>query len=89
MYVDFPFRRMGVARAMLVHAEEQAQTSGFARIVLSTSILQRPALALYLSAGFTLLREERAQAASPKTVGQGIVRFHLEKRLPKSVPVQV
>lgn len=84
MYVDFPFRGRGIARAMLNHAELWAQAQGFGKIILSTSSLQRPALALYQSAGFTLLREEVATAASHKTVGGGILRFYLEKELPGS-----
>jgi putative acetyltransferase len=88
MYVDFPFRRVGLARAMLARAETEAQRRGFGRIILSTSALQRPALALYQSQGYTLLREEAATAASHKTVGHGIVRFHLEKDLPEIQPVQ-
>jgi ribosomal protein S18 acetylase RimI-like enzyme len=88
MYVDFPFRRVGLARAMLARAETEAQRRGFGRIILSTSALQRPALALYQSQGYTLLREEAAMAASHKTVGHGIVRFHLEKDLPEIQPVQ-
>lgn len=81
MYVDFPYRGQGIARAMLSHAENQAAIRGFDKIILSTSSLQLPALALYQSAGFTLLREEIATAASHKTVGAGILRFYLEKPL--------
>jgi GNAT superfamily N-acetyltransferase len=81
MYVDFAFRGRGIARAMLSHAEDWARTQGFGKIVLSTSSLQLPALALYQSAGFTLLREEIATQASHKTVGNGILRFYLEKPL--------
>jgi len=81
MYVDFPFRRMGVARALLTHAERQSRNHGFSRIVLSTSSLQRAALALYQSAGYVLLRQEIAVEASHKTVGHGILRFYFEKNL--------
>jgi GNAT superfamily N-acetyltransferase len=81
MYVDFAFRRSGIARAMLAHAEERARDSGFERIILSTSSLQLPALALYRSAGYELLREEIATEASLKTIGNGIRRFYLEKWL--------
>lgn len=81
IYVDFPFRRLGVARAMIAHAETCAKEYGFDRIVLSTSSLQRPALSLYRSAGFVLLREEIATTASHKTIGNGILRFHFEKSL--------
>lgn len=82
MYVDFPYRKMGIARTMLRHAEDWAWARGFGKIVLSTSSLQLPALALYQSAGYALLREEVATAASHKTIGNGILRFYLEKRLP-------
>jgi GNAT superfamily N-acetyltransferase len=81
MYVDFPFRRKGVGLALLAHAEQQARNHGFTRSVLSTSSLQRPALALYQSAGYVLLRQETAMQASHKTIGSGILRFYLEKNL--------
>lgn len=81
MYVDFPFRRQGIARAMLRHAESHAGRHGFDRIVLSTSSLQRPALALYLAGGYVLLREEIASSSSLRTVGHGILRYYLQKSL--------
>ena len=81
MYVDFPFRRSGIARAMLTHAEKHARQAGFARIILSTSSLQQPALALYRSAGFDLVREEIATLSSHKTIDNGIPRYYLDKRL--------
>jgi putative acetyltransferase len=81
MYVDFAFRGRGIARAMLGYAENWARDQGFGKIVLSTSSLQLPALALYQSAGLTLLRKEAATEASHKTVGNGILRFYLEKPL--------
>jgi GNAT superfamily N-acetyltransferase len=84
MYVDLPFRRVGIARAMLNHAETCARQEGFDKIILSTSSLQQPALALYRSAGYRLVRQERAQSPSLRTVGNGILRFYLEK--PMSQP---
>jgi GNAT superfamily N-acetyltransferase len=81
MYVDFSFRKRGIARAMLSHAETCARQSGFRKIILSTSSLQLPALALYRSAGYELLRKEKAESSSLKTVGNGILRFYLEKPL--------
>lgn len=81
MYVDFAFRRAGLARAMLQHAEICARQNGFAKIVLSTSSLQLPALTLYRSAGYELQREEIAESSSLRTVGNGIRRFYLEKPL--------
>ena len=52
-----------------------------ARIVLSTSELQQAALAFYRGAGYEALGEELATAATNKTVGGGIRRFHFAKRL--------
>ena len=49
--------------------------------MLSISSLQQPALALYRSAGFELVREEIATSQSLKTVGNGILRYDLEKLL--------
>lgn len=89
MYVDFPFRRSGIARAMLLHAEACARQAGFTRLILSTSSLQQPALALYRSSGFELVREEIANAPSLRTVGNGIPRYHLEKPLIKGPPPNI
>ena len=81
MYVAPNFQRRGLARRMLLEAERVAGSLGYETMVLSTSELQGAALALYRSAGFDLTREETADAASNKTVGGGIRRFHFEKRL--------
>ncbi|WP_119272838.1 GNAT family N-acetyltransferase [Taklimakanibacter deserti] len=89
MYVDFPFRRSGIARAMLLHAETCARQAGFTRLILSTSSLQQPALALYRSSGFELVRQEIANSPSLKTVGNGIPRYHLEKPLIKGPPPNI
>jgi hypothetical protein len=48
---------------------------------LSTSELQREALSLYRNAGYGLVREEVAVAASNKTIGGGIRRYHFSKIL--------
>lgn len=48
---------------------------------LSTSELQQDALALYRNAGYQAVREEIADAASNKTLGGGIRRYHFIKRL--------
>ena len=81
MYVQPSARRRGVARAMLAHAEAEARRAGYRRIVLSTSELQQAALAFYRGAGYEALGQERATAATNKTVGGGIRRFHFAKRL--------
>lgn len=84
MYVDRRFRGSGVASAMLVHAEGECRRTDCLRLVLSTSERQKAALAFYRRSGFRQLHEEIAEAASNKTVGGGIRRFHFEKRLKAS-----
>jgi putative acetyltransferase len=81
MYVDPSARRQGIARRMLHFAEEECRGRKAMRLELSTSELQGEALALYRKAGYTLLREETAIAASNKTLGGGIRRFYFEKML--------
>jgi len=81
MYVAPEFRRRGLARVMLRHAEDAARDLGYGLMVLSTSEIQEVALALYRAEGFRYVREERADAASNKTIGGGIVRHHFEKDL--------
>lgn len=81
MYVQPSALRRGVARAMLAHAEAEARRAGYRRLVLSTSELQQAALAFYRGAGYEALGEELATAATNKTVGGGIRRFHFAKRL--------
>jgi putative acetyltransferase len=81
MYVAPEARRRGIARAMLAAAEQVAASWGVAKLVLSTAEIQQAALALYRAAGYRLLREEVAEAASNKTVGAGLRRFHFEKVL--------
>lgn len=57
LYVDAlatarPFRRRGVARALLRHVEENARSLGLTEVALDTSLDNRPARSLYLSEGF-------------------------------------
>jgi putative acetyltransferase len=81
MYVDPDVRRRGVGRRMLDFAEQECRRSNRPRMNLSTSELQREALALYRNAGYKLVREEVAVAASNKTLGGGIRRYHFTKAL--------
>jgi GNAT superfamily N-acetyltransferase len=81
MYVDPSMRRRGIARKMLERAEMEAAKRGAGQLVLSTSELQQDALKLYRAAGYRQIREEQAEAASNKTIGGGIRRFHFEKPL--------
>jgi putative acetyltransferase len=80
MYVDVAYRRQGLARLMLEHAEQACRDAGTRVLTLSTSELQQAALALYRASGFRLVREETGAAQSNKTVGN-IRRYHFEKEL--------
>lgn len=81
MYVDPDMRRRGLARRMLDFAEQECRRRKRFRMDLSTSEIQGEALALYRSAGYELVREEVAEAASNKTVGGGIRRYYFTKAL--------
>jgi GNAT superfamily N-acetyltransferase len=81
MYVDPDSRRRGVARAMLIFAEEECRRRNRPRLNLSTSELQTEALALYQSAGYDLVREEVAVIGSNKSLGGGLRRYHFTKAL--------
>jgi putative acetyltransferase len=81
MYVDPEARRRGIARSMLAFAEDRCRRVGAREMVLSTSEIQTEALALYRAAGYRELREEIADAATNKTIGGGIRRFHFIKAL--------
>jgi putative acetyltransferase len=50
-------------------------------VVLSTSELQVAAMRLYESSGYRVVRKEAAAAASHKSVGAGLARYHYEKAL--------
>jgi GNAT superfamily N-acetyltransferase len=79
MYVDPDARRRGIARKMLSFAEDECRRRNRPRMDLSTSELQGDALSLYRNNGYQLVREEVAIAASNKTLGGGIRRFHFTK----------
>jgi GNAT superfamily N-acetyltransferase len=81
MYIDPDFRRRGIARRMLDFAEQECRRRDRPRLNLSTSELQHAALALYRNAGYALVREEIAEAASHKTLGGGIRRYYFTKAL--------
>ncbi len=81
MYVEPDLRRRGIARAMLVFAEDECRSLGVKRLELSTSELQEAALGLYRASGYRLDREEVAATASNKTIGGGIRRFYFSKAL--------
>jgi len=74
-------RRAGIARSMLLFAENECRRRQMRRLILSTSELQQPALQLYRSAGYRLLSEGGAEIASNKTIGGGIHRYYFETTL--------
>lgn len=53
LFVSPQFRGHGIARALMEAVVAQAQTDGFARVLLDTSISLTAARALYLRMGFT------------------------------------
>jgi putative acetyltransferase len=81
MYVDPDARRRGIARKMLAFAEHECRLRHRPTMDLSTSELQGDALSFYRNAGYQLVREEVAAAASNKTLGGGIRRYHFTKPL--------
>jgi GNAT superfamily N-acetyltransferase len=81
MYVAASFRKRGLARMMLGHAEYVCRQAGTPVLTLSTSELQQAALAFYRDAGYALVREEIAAAQSNKTIGGDIRRYYFEKEL--------
>ena len=80
MYIEPSVRRAGVARQLLLFAEECIRRE-VSRLELSTSELQAAAVSLYRSSGYELLRKEAVDAASNKTIGGGIQRFYFQKIL--------
>jgi putative acetyltransferase len=81
MYLDQRHRGRGIAQRMLRCAETRARELGFAKLVLSTAEVQEAAIAFYHKSGYSLVRTERADTMSTKTVGGGLTRFHFEKVL--------
>ncbi|MBT6096239.1 MAG: GNAT family N-acetyltransferase [Rhodospirillaceae bacterium] len=81
MYVHPDWRRQGIANTMLRTAEDLCRSEGCKRLDLSTSEVQPDALAFYRAAGYAQTRDEVADAATNKTIGGGIRRYHFEKTL--------
>jgi putative acetyltransferase len=81
MYLDRRHSGRGIAQRMLECAETRAHELGFTRLILSTAEVQKAAIAFYRKSGYTLVRSERADSMSTKTVGGGLTRFHFEKVL--------
>ena len=63
MYVDAPYRRRGLARMMVAHAEQACRHLGTRVLTLGTSELQQAALAFYRASGYRLVAEETGAAS--------------------------
>ncbi len=81
MYVDAVARRNGIGRRMLQYAEDECRRRNIARLELSTAEIQSAAIALYMNAGYQILREDIAEIESNKTVGSGLRRLYFQKVL--------
>lgn len=79
MIVMPEFRRRGIARRLLIEAENFCRRQGYREIVLSTSQLQPQAIALYESSDYRLTHSEIVSEQSHKTVGSGLTRFFYSK----------
>lgn len=53
LYVDEPFRRRGVARALIAHVEAVAQAAGAREVVIMTGLGNAGAQATYHAAGYS------------------------------------
>ena len=67
--VDPRFRRRGVARTLLAHAEERAAADGLDGVSLDTGLQNAPARALYESTGY---REREVRRAPTEAVARAI-----------------
>jgi GNAT superfamily N-acetyltransferase len=81
MYLDRRYRGRGIAQRMLQCAEARAREFGFSKLILSTAEVQKAAIAFYCKSGYGLVRSERADTMSSKTVGGGLIRHHFQKVL--------
>jgi GNAT superfamily N-acetyltransferase len=81
MYLDQGHRSRGIAQRMLQCAESRAREHGFTKMILSTSEVQKAAIAFYGKNGYQLVNTEVAGNMSTKTVGAGLTRLHFEKLL--------
>jgi putative acetyltransferase len=73
LYIHPDFQRRGVARALLMHVEEAARTSGLRRLYTEASITARP---VFEAMGFRTI--------VPQTVtvqGESMTNYRMEKRL--------
>jgi ribosomal protein S18 acetylase RimI-like enzyme len=66
IYVDAPFRRHGVARALIARVEAAAQAAGASEVVIITGFDNQDAQAAYRAAGY----EDWALAMRKRSLGE-------------------
>lgn len=52
MYVDLPYRKLGIAKIILSNLEKFAQEKGYQHTVLETGMQMHPAITLYKKCGY-------------------------------------
>lgn len=75
------YRKQGLGRALLRHAEAFCRAEGYAAIVLGVPELQPAAMQLYASSGYRLEHGAPAREGTHKRVAAGLVRHHFRKVL--------
>jgi GNAT superfamily N-acetyltransferase len=68
MFVTRDARRVGVARTLLERLEAEARALGYRRLVLETGVRQKPAIALYRSAGWRRIAAYGAFVGDPTSI---------------------
>ena len=86
LYLNKAYRGHGLADLLLTHAETEARSLSYGRLVLSTSEIQKSAIAFYRRRGFHEVRQEVVREQSHKAVGGGLLRLFFEKRLDRTTP---
>jgi len=71
MFTTWKYRRRGLAKTMLAHAEEEAKRLGANALWLETGTVQVSAIALYASQGYTAVEPFGYYAESPESVFLG------------------
>jgi GNAT superfamily N-acetyltransferase len=81
MYLDQPYRGLGIAQRMFECAQTRARALGFTKMIVSTAEIQKAADKFYRRNGFQQIRVEVAETMNTKQAGGGLTRFHFEKGL--------
>ena len=81
LYVAERHRRRGLATRLLAEAERFARAARYERHVLETACIQTAAIALYRAHSYVGVGREIAAETSSRTVGEGMSRLSMSKRL--------